>query len=93
MTPGVETVVVTFRVTELVWFAARLTMTLVAVEVEFVNTAEGPLVKTGKIDAETFTFPAKLLKLLRAMVEVPNEPTVNVKEGGLAEIAKNGEVP
>jgi hypothetical protein len=50
---------------------------------------EGP---AGDELAERFTVPVKPLKLATVMVEVADELDVAVKEEGLAEIAKSGDL-
>ena len=50
----------------------------------------GPM---GETAAERVTLPEKLLRLLRLMVEVPEEPACNVRDVGFAEIEKSGLPP
>ncbi len=47
----------------------------------------------GETDDDSDTGPEKLLRLVRVIEDVPDEPDCNVRVDGLPEMLKSGEVP
>lgn len=68
-----------------------VTITLLPVApVELVRVIEGPFARTGAIVKLSFTFPAKVFRLVTVMVEELVEGSGMVNEAGLAIRVKSG---
>ena len=79
----------TVIVEALVPFAVRTTLAGLKDAVGLARESEA-VVSAWEIVAERLTVPTKLLRLLRVIVVVPDDPTGTVMLAGLADIVKSG---
>lgn len=63
---------------------------LLPVEVELLRVIVGPFARNGTIVKLSFTFPARVFKLARLMVEELVEPKGTTSEAGLRAMLKSG---
>ncbi len=86
----VEETEATVRVAVAVWPDDNVTLTLGPEKPEeLLRDIDGPFGKTGAVEKLSFTFPAKVFRLVRVIVEELEEPKGTVRVG-LAVMVKSG---